>query len=69
VNASQFDIINANKRCCRILAFLLGARGSVVGSDTMLQAGSWRVQVPMRWIFSINLILPATLWSWGQLSL
>jgi hypothetical protein len=30
---------------------LVGARGSVVGWDTMLQAGRSRVRVPMRWIF------------------
>jgi hypothetical protein len=29
-----------------------GARGSVVGWGTMLQAGRSRVRVPMRWIFS-----------------
>jgi hypothetical protein len=32
--------------CCR-----MGARGSVVGWGTMLQAGRSRVRVPMRWIF------------------
>jgi hypothetical protein len=29
----------------------MGARGSIVGSGTMLQAGRSRVRVLMRWIF------------------
>jgi hypothetical protein len=47
-----------------------GARGSLVGWGTILQAVWSRVPFPIRSLdFSIDLVLPATLWPWGWLSL
>jgi hypothetical protein len=47
-----------------------GTNGSVVGSSTMLQAGSSRVRLPMRSLdFSIDLIFPAVVRPSDRLSL
>jgi hypothetical protein len=47
-----------------------GALGILVSWGTMLQAGRLWVQFPMRPLdFTIDLMLSATLWPWGQLSL
>jgi hypothetical protein len=47
-----------------------GARGSVVDWEIMLQAGMSQVRFPMGSLgFSIDLILPVSLWSCGRLSL
>jgi hypothetical protein len=43
----------------KIHSFLQGARGSVVGWGTMLQAGRSRFRVPVRWIF-FNLPYPSS---------
>jgi hypothetical protein len=53
----------------KCITSIKGARGSVVGWGTMLQAGRSRHQIPMRWIFSIYLIFLTALWPWGRLSL
>jgi hypothetical protein len=48
----------------------LGLQGSIVDWETMLQAGSLWVWFLMRSLdFSIDLILPATVWPWGRFSL
>jgi hypothetical protein len=48
---------------------LLGSRGSVVGWNTMLQAGRSSVRVPDEVDFLIYVILPVARWPWGRLSL
>jgi hypothetical protein len=52
-----------------MISVFRGARGSVVSSGTMLQAGRWPVRVPDEVDFSIYLILSAALWPSGRLSL
>jgi hypothetical protein len=48
----------------------MGARGSSVGWGTALQVGRSKVRFPMVSLnFFIDIILPAALWPWGQLSL
>jgi len=43
---------------------------SAVGWGTALQAGRWQVRFPMVSLeFFIDVILPATLWPWGELNL
>ena len=47
-----------------------GARGGAVGWGTALQVGRSRFRFPMVSLdFFIDIILPATLWPWGRLSL
>jgi hypothetical protein len=49
---------------------LQGAYDNVVSWDTVIKAGRPHVRILMRSLnISIDLILPATLWTWGQLSL
>ena len=49
---------------------LVGARGGAVGWGTVLQAGrSWVRLLVVSLEFFIDIILPATLWPWGWLSL
>jgi hypothetical protein len=56
--------------CCYFMYPHWGARGSIVGSGTMLQAGRPRVWFSMRPLdFSIELMVPTALWPWGRLSL
>jgi hypothetical protein len=53
-----------------LILTLKGTRGNVVGWGTKLLIGRSSVRFPMRSLdFSIDLIFPAVLWPWGQLSL
>jgi hypothetical protein len=52
-----------------LLLLLMGARGSVVGWGTMLQAGRSRVRFPMRSLDFLIVLILAALWPWGRLSL
>jgi hypothetical protein len=61
--------LNKYRNFMYIKCFLLCSLCIWFHLGTMLQAGRSLGQVPVRWIFSIYLICPATLWPWGQLSL
>jgi hypothetical protein len=64
VNVSFLIITEPFKKVSPCM-YLKGARRSVVGWGTMLQAGRWRVWFPVRSLdFLIDLNLPATLWPW-----
>ena len=46
---------------------MYGARGGAVGWGTALQFGRSRVRFPMVWLeFFTDIILPVTLWPWGD---
>ena len=67
------NLISANIYFCvfnynTMLYRLTGAGGDSVGGGTALQAGRSRVRM-LSLGFFIDLILPATLWSWGRLTL
>jgi hypothetical protein len=68
--AENFFFQNFHLKIKSTIKKFSGARRSIVGWGTMLQAGRSRVQVPMRSLdFSIDLFLPAAQWPWFWLSL
>jgi hypothetical protein len=64
-NACKYVQVYINVCVCVCVMYV----GSVVGGGTMLQVGISRVRVPMRWIFLIDLIIPAAPLFGGRFSL